>query len=240
MATTMNALKRMFWRMQYEKSKRIAFERIPVFAGPEGEAGLHQFDSYLTEKTNTRLEPLYRLRLQEIDQILHRYDVKSVREMGSGRTTYFFNLYSGLDVVSYEQDERWRDVLLSFYKASDLSPPRIVCSDVERYKNGGRFVSLQDTKCDLLYIDGPYVDRSSGKLATHTGKPVYYDFERVLETNLPKVIMVEGRTDTVDELLRSPYAANYDFCGELIWALERNRYLHALRLSHHSIFVRKP
>lgn len=233
-------LKRLFWRMQYEKSKRVSFDRIPAFAGPEGAAGFHRFDNYLTERTNTRLELLYRLRLQEIDQMLRRYGVKSVREMGSGRTTYFFNLYPGLDVVSYEQDEHWRDVLLAYYKESGLPPPRIVRSDVERYKKGGRFVSLQDKQCDLLYIDGPYVDRSSGDLASHAGKPVYYDFEQILETHLPKIIMVEGRTDTVDELLGSPYAANYDFRGELTWALERNRYLHALRLSRHSIFVLKP
>ena len=235
----MKALKRIFWRMQYEKSKRIAFDRIPVFAGPEGAAGFHRFDKYLTDRTNTRLELLYRLRLQEIDQILRRYDVESVREMDSGRTTYFFNLYPGLDVVSYEQDERWRDVVLAYYEKIGLRSPRIVRSDVEHCKDGGRFVSLQDTKCDLLYIDGPYVDRNSGELAKRTGKPAYYDFERILDAHLPKVIMVEGRTNTVNELLRSPYAANYHFRGELTWALERNRYLHALRLSRHSIFVRK-
>lgn len=236
----MKALKRIFWRMQYEKSRRIAVDRIPVFAGPEGSAGFQQFDRYLTAKTNTRLEPLYRLRFQEIDQMVRQYDVRSVREMGAGRTTYFFNLYPELDVVSYEQDERWRDVLLAFYAESGLPSPRIVRSDVERYKNGGRFVSLEDTKCDLLYIDGPYVGRRPGELATHTGKPVYYDFERILETDLPKIIMVEGRTDTVDELLKSSYAGYYDFCGELTWALERNRYWQALRLSRHSIFIRKP
>jgi hypothetical protein len=239
MMAAMKVLKRMLWRMQYEKSKRIVIDRIPVLATAEGVAGFHRFDQYLTAKTNTRLEPLYRLRFQEIDEVVRRYSVQSVREMGSGRTTYLFNLYPGLDVISYEQDERWRDVLLAFYLEAGLPPPRIVRGDVERYKNGGRFVSLQDTKCDLLYIDGPYVDRRRGELPTHTGKPVYYDFERVLDVHLPKVIMVEGRTDTVDELLRSPYAEHYDFRGELTWALERNRLHQALRLARHSIFIRK-
>lgn len=233
-------LNRIFWRMQYEKSKRISFDEITAFSGPEELANFLRFNNYLTEKTNTRLELLHRLRLLEIDRVVRRYGVQSVREMGSGRTTYFFNLYPKLDVVSYEQDERWREILLAFYTESALSPPRIVGSEVESYKNGGRFVSLEDKKCDLLYIDGPYVSRGSGKLPTHTGKPVYYDFERVLEAGLPKIIMVEGRTDTVDALLKSSYAANYDFCGELTWALERKRYLHALHLSRHSIFVRKP
>jgi hypothetical protein len=117
--------------------------------------------------------------------------------------------------------------------------PRIEYRDVESYKNGGRFVSLENEKCDLLYIDGPYLNRAGGKFATYTGKPVYYDFERILENYLPKVIMVEGRTDTVEEILNSHYAKNYDFCGELTWALERNRYLMPLgsvtiRYSHAS------
>lgn len=234
-----NVLKRLFWRMQYEKSKGIVLEHIPAFANPGGLTSFFQFDEYLTAKTGTRLEPLYRLRMQEIDQMLRRYGVKSVREMGSGRTTFFFHLFPELDFVSYEQDERWREILLAYYAESDLPPPRIVSSDVESYKNGARFVSLVDAQCDLLYIDGPYVNPSAGKLPTHTGKPAYYDFERVLEAGLPKIIMVEGRTDTVDALLKSPFAADYDFCGELTWALERNRYLHALRLSCHSIFIRK-
>lgn len=235
----MSFLKRILWRLQYEKSRRIEIDQLPVFAGSEGAGGFYRFNDYLTKKTNTQLEPLHRLRLQEIDTMLRKYRVKSVCEMGSGRTTYFFNMYPGLEVVSYEQDEKWRDVLLAYYHESGVPAPKIERTDVERYKNGGRFVSLQKEECNLLYIDGPYVERCDGPLPTYTGKPAYYDFERVLEFGLPKVIMLEGRTDTVDEILGSRYAKNYDFCGELTWAIERNRYLHALRLSRHSIFVRK-
>lgn len=234
-----NVLKKMLWRLQYEKSKWIGIDRIPVFAGPEGAAGFYRFNDYLTEKTNTRLEPLYRLRLHEIDTMLRKHHVKSVCEMGAGRTTYFFNLYAGLDVVSCEQDEKWRNVLLAFYRESGQPPPIIERRDAEHYKKGGRFVSLQNTRCDLLYIDGPYVEPIGDRFSKCTNKPVYYDFERILETGLPKVIMVEGRTDTVDEILGSRYVESYNFCGELTWALERNKYLHALRLNRHSIFVRK-
>lgn len=230
---------KLFWRMQYEKSKRVALGQLSVFSDPDSAVSFFQFDKHLREKTNTQLEPLYQLRFQEIDRVLRRYDVKSVLEIGTGRTTFFFNLYPRLDVVSYEQDKRWRDILLAFYNESALSPPRIVSSKIENYKNGARFVSQKDNRCDLLYIDGPYVNCNSGKFPTYTGKPAYYDFERVLEAKFPKIIMIEGRTDTVDAFLESSYAANYDFYGELTWALERNRYLHALRLNRHSIFVRK-
>lgn len=235
----MNIINRIFWRMQYEKSKKIPLDEIRVFGDPANVEAFFRLDQYLTEKTKTRLESLYRLRLQEIDQVICRYGVKSVREMGSGRTTFFFNLFRELDVISYEQDDNWRELLLEFYEENGLPAPRIEGSHVERYRNGGRFVSLADARCDLLYIDGPYVNRSAGKFDTHTGKPAYYDFERVLGSGLPKVIMVEGRTDTVDAVLASSYSHEYDFCGELTWALERGNYLHALRLSRHSIFFRK-
>jgi hypothetical protein len=234
----MQALNRLLWRLQYEKSRRVALDRIPVFGGREGVDAFHRFDRHLTERTDTRLEPLHRLRMREIDSILQEHDVKSVLEMGAGRTTYFFNLYADLDVVSYEQDARWREIILDYYDAAGMAQPRIVHSDVERHKNGGRFTSLEDVKCDLLYIDGPYVDLGAGKPATRGAKPVYYDFERVLEAGLPKIIMVEGRTGTVDELLKSPHARRYDFRGELTWALERGRYMQALHLSRHSVFVR--
>ncbi len=235
----MNIINRILWRMQYEKSKKIPLNEIRAFCDPENLDAFFRLDRYLTEKTKTRLESLYRLRLWEIDQVIRRYGVKSVREMGSGRTTFFFNLFRGLEVVSYEQDEYWRKLILEFFSENGLPEPRIESGSVENYRNGGRFVTLKDARCDLLYIDGPYVSRSGGKLNTHTGKPAYYDFERVLDAGLPKVIMVEGRTDTVDAILASSYAREYDFSGELTWALERGRYLHALRLNRHSIFVRR-
>ncbi|HRE15472.1 MAG TPA: hypothetical protein PLW86_00175, partial [Rhodocyclaceae bacterium] len=140
----MNIVKRIFWRMQYEKSKRVCLDKIPALASSEGVSTFVRFDQYLTEKTRTRLEPLYRLRLLEIDRMLRRYGVQSVREMGSGRTTYFFNLFRDLNVVSYEQDERWREILLAFYTENGLPPPRIIGAPVEPYMNGGRFASLED------------------------------------------------------------------------------------------------
>lgn len=235
----MNALNKVLWRMQYEKSRRIPLEKIQPFSDPAQLAAFLRFNQYLTDKTNTRLEPLYQLRLLEIDRLLRKYDVHSVYEMGSGRTTFFFNLFRNIDTVSYEQDEQWRELQLKYSDENGLPRPQIVESATESYRNGGRFVALQGSRCDLLYIDGPYISRTRSKFDTHTGKPAYFDFERFLDAGLPKIIMVEGRTDTVDAILASPHAREYDFNGELTWALERHRYAHALRLSRHSIFLRK-
>ncbi len=230
-------LNKILWRLQQGKSNRIDLQAIPALNDPAAAVDFVRFDRYLTEATKTRLEPLYLLRFLEIDRLIRRHAVRSICEMGSGRTTFFFNLFRGVDVVSYEQDERWRSLLLEFYAMHGLRLPRIVASGVEKYRDGGRFVAIESMPCDLLYIDGPYVRSDQGRLPTHTGKPAYYDFERILETGLPKLIIVEGRTDTVDAILASPFSRHYAFQGELTWALERGRYTHAMRLRRHSIFV---
>jgi hypothetical protein len=235
----MSILNKTLWRLQQYKSNRIALHAIQALSEPKVVADFLRFDLFLTEATKTRLEPLFRLRLLELDRLIRRHAVRSICEMGSGRTTFFFNLFRDIDVVSYEQDERWRLLLLEFHATHGLRLPRIVASQVEHYRDGGRFVAIENRPCDLLYIDGPYVGSAPGKLPTHTGKPAYFDFERVLEAGLPKLIMVEGRTDTVDAILASPYSRHYAFQGELTWALERGRYAHAARLRRHSIFVVK-
>ena len=238
----MSILNKILWRLQQEKSNGIALQSIPALSDPKVAADFLRFNLFLTEATNTRLEPLFSLRLLELDRLIHSHAVRSICEMGSGRTTFFFNLFRDIDVVSYEQDEqdeRWRSLLLEFHATRGLRLPRIVASQVEHYRYGGRFVAIESRPCDLLYIDGPHVGSAPGKLPTHTGKPAYFDFERVLEAGLPKLIMVEGRTDTVDAILASPHSRHYAFQGELTWALERGRYAHAVRLRRHSIFVVK-
>jgi len=235
----MNAVNKVLWRLQYEKSRRIPHEKIQPFCDPAQMAAFFRLNQYLTDKTNTLLEPLYKLRLLEIDRLLRKYDVRFVCEMGSGRTTFFFNLFRNIYTVSYEQDAKWRELLLKYFEENGLARPQIVETATESYRNGGDFVALPHSPCDLLYIDGPYIKRTDSKFDTHTGKAVYYDFERLLDSGLPKIILVEGRTDTVDAILASRHAREYNFYGELTWATERRRYAHALRLSRHSIFIRK-
>ena len=55
----------------------------------------------------------------------------------------------------------------------------------------------------------------------------------------PRLIIVDGRTDTVDLILKTAGAAEYAFTGDYGWAVERGRTLHALRLARHSVFVRR-
>ncbi len=234
-----NIINMIFWHLQQLKSNLIVLQVISVFNNPEMLATFNRLNRLLTKATGTTLEPLFKLRLLELDQLIRRHKIRSICEMGSGRTTFFFNLFGDIDVVSYEQDEYWRSLLLSFHATYNLRQPKIVSSQVEHYREGGRFVSIDKRHFDMLYIDGPYFKDLSCDFLTFTGKPAYYDFENVLSVSLPKLIIVEGRTDTVDMILNSPFSKHYHFQGELTWALERSRYNHAMRLRRHSIFIAK-
>jgi hypothetical protein len=231
-------INRLLWGLQARKSRKISLEEIPAFKNGRAIESFFQFDNYLAERTGTVLEPLHRLRFMEINTVVRNYDVNDVIEMGSGRTTYFFNTLLKLNVVSYEQDEKWAELILEYFKKQALPPPKILLSEVESYNGGARFSEVLDTKCDLLYIDGPYFGSGRKSCETVTGKPAYFDFETILQHHLPKVIMLEGRTDTADALLNSEYIEEYKFGGELTWHLERGKYSGSRALRRHSTFIR--
>lgn len=235
----MNFLNRALWWLQHKKSRHILLKSIPVFFDSTVEDVFSRFDRFLTDRTSTVLEPLYKLRFQEIGKLVLDLNIQTICEFGSGRTTFLFNLFENVKTVSYEQDSLWRDTVIEFFVENGLPIPQIELADVELYLDGGRFSNIQIMPCDFLYIDGPYVKRGESVFGSFARKPVYYDFERVFSSGLPKVVMVEGRTDTVDAILKSSFSERYDFYGELTWALERREYSHAFYLRRHSIFIRK-
>ena len=93
----------------------------------------------------------------------------------------------------------------------------------------------------MLYIDGPYIKaKSKQSFDTFTGKAAYYDFETLFSRGLfPRIIMIEGRTNTADAICSSVHASKYIFHGEFIHSVERGRWLSACRFQRHSIFIRK-
>jgi len=198
------------------------------------------FNGDLQRLTNSFHELHHKLRYYEIEKYINSYDLKRVLEIGTGRTTFFFNAIQGIQVISMEQDIKWNDIITPLFIESGLSPDIRVC-DVHSYKDGGKFLDLPIFECDLLYIDGPYIKRKTiDEYNTINGKPAYYDFETLFSRGIfPKVIMVEGRTTTADAINNSNYANKYKFYGEFIHSVERRRWLSALRFQRHSVFIRK-
>ena len=81
--------------------------------------------------------------------------------------------------------------------------------------------------------------RNNKKFNTYTGKACFYDFETFFKNNIfPKLIMVDGRTDTVDEILKAT-KNKYKFIPETIFSIERNKLFSSLFLSRHSLFIRE-
>ena len=217
---------------------KTSISQNPIDNSPTRKRQFETFNINLRKKTNTRHELHHRLRYHEIEKYINTYNLKRVLEMGSGRTTFIFNSIPGVQAISVEQDVNWKDIITPLLFESGLSPD-IRVFDVHEYKEGGKFVDLPDYDCDLFYIDGPAIERIR-KFDTFTGKEAHYDFETLFSRGVfPKVIMIEGRTDTADAIIESNHADKYRFYGEFSHSIERKRWLSALRFQRHSIFIRK-
>jgi len=72
----------------------------------------------------------------------------------------------------------------------------------------------------MLYVDAPYL-KNYDSLDTFTDKPAYYDTYDLLDAGgLPKLIMVDYRTNTRDLILQYEVVVKrYYFMGEFVWAL---------------------
>ena len=51
--------------------------------------------------------------------------------------------------------------------------------------------------------------------------------------------MIEGRTDTVDEIKNSFGSKKYKFIGEFTYSMQRKKYFSALKFKRHSLFILK-
>jgi len=199
-----------------------------------------KFNSLLESSSGTTLEVHYKLRFHEICKIIKKYRIKKVLEMGTGRTTFVFNIIPNIKCLSIEQDEKWLKNLNRIFKLCNINF-KVHLSKFLLIKKGGKFKILPNFKPDMLYIDGPYLpSKKKRKFNTFTGKPAYYDFETLfLRNHFPKVIMIEGRTDTADAILKSKHASKYRFYGEFIYSIQRGLFFSSLSLRRHSIFLLK-
>jgi hypothetical protein len=231
-------LKKILNRLYFTKSQLIS---NPFLQNETYSTYFVGFNDSLKKLTDTKLEPLYKLRFYEIYNIVKKHNIKSIVEMGSGRTTFVFNIIQNVKCVSIEQDKNWFNTIDGLLKTSGINA-EISVSSVSEYENGARFDELPNLEPDLLYIDAPYFRKEGQKkgFATHTGKAAYYDFETFFSRGVfPKVIMIEGRTDTADAILKSEFSNKYDFVGEFTYCIQRKKYLSSLTFSRHSIFTLK-
>lgn len=218
---------------------KAAITRNPMRANHDIFDKFVEFNSKLSHQTGTKLEPQFDLRCREIFDIVEKFGVKHVVELGTGRTTFVFNVIPNVKCVSVEQDPLWLTTIKAIFAEIKIDA-EIVGASVYEYKQGARFDDLPPGRPCLLYIDAPYIRREDGKkkFDTFSGKPAYYDFETYIERGLlPRVIMIEGRTDTADAILSSKISKSYRFFGEFSFCIQRKKYFSCMRLLRHSVFI---
>lgn len=199
-----------------------------------------KFNLELKEKTNTKLDLYFKLRCNEIFNIIKKHNIKKILEIGTGRTTFLFNCFEEISICSMEQDIEWKKKLIELLKKYKISS-EIILSDIEKLPKGAKFTNLPNFEPDLLYIDGPFYPKPrKNTFDTLGGKPAYYDFKTLFDRNIfPKVIMIEGRISTAEEITKSSYFKKYHFEGEYAYCIKKKYFISALKFKRHSVFVRK-
>lgn len=136
------------YNLKYQYSKN------PFIGNKVYDSNFKLFDENLIKETKTKLDPQYKLRYSEILYYITKYKVENVVEIGTGRTSFIFNIISGIKCISIEQDKDWLRKITSILKSFEIKHS-IKFSNVVNYKNGIRFSNLPLLNPDLLYIDGP-------------------------------------------------------------------------------------
>lgn len=176
----------------------------------------------------------------DILKIFKKFKIKKVAEIGSGRSSIAFALLSKIyefKHVAYEQDTKWVEVVNKYISKLD-SNASVIFAQLISIENGG-FLEHEINNCDLLYIDGPTVKKSA-KHHTSFGKPEYYDAINYFKSGIfPKIIMIEGRFDTVELVKNSEYSKLYNFYPEYIYSYKTNNYYQMLFFRRHSFFIKK-
>ena len=194
------------------------------------------------ENITKTARPWYYWKAIDLLTLLEQHKPKHLVELGSGRTTAVFAAYAakhGAKLTVFEQDERWISAVKSAVRHVTDDPLDIRKIDCREVENGGRFDEDIPASADFIYVDAPSVPKTRVFEST-TGKPIAFDsIDFIKAGHRPLLIVVDGRTCTVDELLDLPEIRDgYTFKGEVSWAQERAKLFASLQMNRHSVFLR--
>lgn len=176
--------------------------------------------------------------LWRILQITHP---RSITELGSGTTSAVFALWAGRTAtryVAFEHDAQWAKVTedcLSCCELLDRTVSRIkhVYSRVSDDQCATGFVEAIAPETDFVYVDGPPCRLADGRKVPND------DVTRLLDAgSLPRVIVVDGRIETVDLIRQHHQASRYQFFPSFVYSLRRRLWTSALAGREHTVFIR--
>jgi hypothetical protein len=178
---------------------------------------------------------------RDLWRILETTSPKSIIELGSGTTSAVFALWADRMAASYrafEHDAHWAEVTekclrrVSLVKGGD---PRIqhVTSRVREDGGATGFVDPLPLDADFIYVDGPPCRLENGRKVPND------DVTRLLDAGgQPRVIVVDGRLETVDLIRAHPRGSQYRFFPSYVYSVRRGRWRDALAGREHTILIR--
>ena len=203
---------------------------------------LDGLDEFYAKSDSSKAD--YLQRLAEIISILEQHKPTNIAEMGSGRSSLVFAAWAkkqGIGYTAFEQSDHWLQ-LANAITSCITEKTHVIKQEIVEIPNfGGRYKNDIDPNCDFIYVDGPTILVKNNQ-TTHTRKSCYTDTADFLRRGgQPKVIVVEGRTDSVDLIIAEAKRLNLDFEFKpgYRWAIQRGQYLRSIALRHHSVIIFK-
>lgn len=173
-------------------------------------------------------------------KLLERYRPQSIIELGSGTTSAVFALWTRRNNVryrSYEHYPAWAQVTENCLSEAGLlgekSPLCLCPSRVNPEGTATGFVEKLPVDVDFVYVDGPPCRLEDGRKVPND------DVVRLFDAGgRPRVIVVDGRLDTVDLIRFHPEGRRYRFLPSLVYCLRRGLWRQGLAAREHTLLVR--
>jgi len=217
-------------RIQLVEARRFTKERTPELA-----------DAYRAfaqaSQSGASRQPF---KGRDLWRILESARPRSIVELGSGTTSAVFALWAKRHSASYlafEHDSHWAKVTEDCLRQVELvqreSTVRHVQSGVHDEGRATGFADPLPVDVDFVYVDGPPCLLPNGRKVPND------DVTRLFDAGgTPRVIVVDGRLETVDLIRRHRRAAEYRFFPSFVYALRRRLWWDALAGREHSVLVR--
>jgi len=169
----------------------------------------------------------------------------NIVELGSGSSTGIFAKYvnenQDRSLLSVDESEVWASLTkkaLTKFGASFNNKVQIKVSKKVEDKDGSSYEMELPDQIDLLYIDGPTLKREGRK------KFPNLDIIKLFRKNVfPKIIMIDGRIDTVNLILSSTQRKKYKYIANsllmLKYKMHKTQIIHFGKYHRHSIFILK-
>ena len=172
---------------------------------------------------------------------IKREKIKSILEIGAGRTTIFFAYLKQKGVIheliTLEQDKIFLEKVNSFIHPYALST-RLIHSNIVIDKDGHYLDYQPANNVDMIYIDGPDDLSRSIKYDTTDGRAICKDTVNYFKNNFfAKYIFFDGRISSVDYTLL--FADKYIFFPGYRWAHKKGHFKSKLLFNRHSYFKLK-